>query len=95
MPVLMIHESPGGTREQYEEVGRRLTDGKGLNSLESWPAEGVLSHVAGPTDSGWRVIDVWESEEAFQRFGATIGPILEEVGFAGEPKLFPIENFVK
>lgn len=52
-------------------------------------------HVAGPTDGGWRVIDVWESEEAFQRFGAIIAPILQEVGMPGEPKFFPIDNFVK
>jgi len=38
---------------------------------------------------------VWESEEAFQRFGEVIGLILEDVGFAGEPRLFPIQNFVK
>ncbi len=57
----MIHDSPGGTREQYEEVGRRLTDGRGLDSLEAWPVEGILSHAAGPTDDGWRVIDVWPS----------------------------------
>ena len=90
----MIHDSPGGTREQYEEVGKRLTNGRGLDSLAAWPAEGILSHVAGPTDNGWRVIDVWESEEAFQSFGSTIGPILQDVGFPGEPKLYPIHNFV-
>ena len=90
----MIHDSPGGTREQYEEVGRRLTDGRGLNSLEAWPVEGILFHAAGPTELGWRVIDVWESEEAFQSFGSTIGPILQDVGFPGEPKLYPIHNFV-
>ena len=56
---------------------------------------GFCPHCAGPTDDGWRVIDVWESEEAFQRFGEVIGLILEDVGFAGEPRLFPIQNFVK
>ena len=94
MPVLMIYDSPGGTREQYEEVSQKLTDGRGFTSLEDWPAEGLLSHVAGPTDNGWRVIDVWESEEAFQRFGATIGPVLQEVGMPGEPKFHEVHNFV-
>jgi hypothetical protein len=95
MPVLMVHDSPGGTQEQYDQVGARLTDGRGLNSLSDWPADGILSHAAGPTENGFRVVDVWESEEAFQRFGAVIGPILGEVGFAGEPQLFPLHNFVK
>lgn len=95
MPVLMVHESPGVTREQYEQVGARLTDGRGLNSLSDWPVDGILSHAAGPTDDGWRVIDVWESEEAFQRFGEVIGPILQDVGFPGEPKVSELHNFQK
>jgi len=95
MPILMIHESPGGTREQYQEVGARLTGGSALNSLSDWPREGILSHAAGPTEDGWRVVDVWESEEAFQRFGEVIGPILQEVGLPGVPQTFPLENFVK
>jgi len=94
MPVLMVHDSTGGTREQYEAVADRLTGGRGLNSLEAWPVQGILSHVAAPTADGWRVIDLWESEQAFQRFGEVIGPVLEEVGFAGEPKLFPVHNYV-
>lgn len=95
MPILMIHDSPGGTKEQYEEVGARLTDGRSLDSLADWPGGGILSHVSGPTDTGWRVVDVWESKEAFERFGAVIGPILQEVGFPGEPRLFEVHNFVK
>lgn len=92
--VLMVHDSPGGTQEQYDQVGARLAKSGGFNSLNDWP-EGILSHAAGPTDDGWRVVDVWESEEAFQRFGEVIGPVLQEVGFPGEPKLFPLHNFVK
>jgi hypothetical protein len=95
MPVLMVHDSPGGTREQYDEVVRRLTDGREMQSLSDWPVEGILAHCAGPSEAGWRVIDVWESEEAFQRFGETIGPLLAASGMAGEPRLFPLEKFVK
>ena len=94
MPVVMIHHSPGGTQEQYEAVARRLTDGRGLGSLEQWPVEGILSHVAGPTDDGWQVVDVWESEEAFQRFGELIGPLLQEEGMPGVPRLIQAHAFV-
>ena len=95
MPVLMVHDSPGGTQEQYDQVAARLTDGRGLKSLCDWSAGGILSHAAGPTEIGFRVVDVWESEEAFQRFAGTIGPVLREVGFPGEPQIFPLHNFVK
>ena len=70
-------------RRSRAELAQRLVDG------------GILSHAAGPTDDGWRVVDVWESEEAFQRFGQVIGPILQEVGMPGQPQLFPLDNFVK
>jgi hypothetical protein len=29
---------------------------------------GLILHVAGPTDEGFRIIDVWESEASWQRF---------------------------
>ena len=29
---------------------------------------GLLIHAAGPTDEGFRMIDVWESKAAFDRF---------------------------
>lgn len=95
MPVVMVHNSPGGTREQYDEVAAKLSDGRGLDSLDAWPVDGILAHVAGPTDDGWCVVDVWESEEAFRRFGEVIGPELAKVGFPGEPRLFPVHNFAK
>ncbi len=95
MPIVMVHDSPGGTREQYEQVGARLTDGHGFNSLSDWPVAGILSHTAGPTDDGWCVIDVWESEEAFQRFGEVIGPVLQELDYPGQPRIFEVHNFVK
>jgi len=31
VPILIVHDSPGGTKEQYEQVGDRLTDGRGLS----------------------------------------------------------------
>jgi hypothetical protein len=94
MAVLMIHDSPGGTQEQYDQVARKLTDGRGLNSLSDWPVKGILLHTAGPTSSGWRVVDVWESEAAFQSMGDVLGPIAQEVGLPGEPQLFPLHNYV-
>ena len=46
---------------------------------------GALRHVAGPTEKGLRVVDVWESMDAFGRFAAEkIGPITARHGI-GEP----------
>ena len=48
----------------------------------------MLSHVAGPTPNGWRVVDVWETKEQFERFAQEkIGPISAEVGTPGPPQI--------
>ena len=42
--------------------------GRFAAGLESGPApKGLLVHVAGPTDEGIRIVEVWESEEAWAR----------------------------
>jgi hypothetical protein len=51
-------------------------------------------HVAGQSPQGFRVVDVWESEEACNRFGETLQPILKEVGIDDPPELYPAEVFV-
>ena len=95
MPIAVLHDIPGGTQEQYEQVAARLADGGSLDSLSDWPVDGILSHVAGPTENGWRVVDVWESEEAFQRFGEVLVPVLRELQMAGAPQILQVQNLVK
>jgi hypothetical protein len=93
--VVLVHQGPGLTRESYDETVRRLTDGKSrMESAADWPVEGLLSHAAGEAPGGFRVVDVWESEEAAQRFGETLGPILSEVGVEAEPEMYPAHTFV-
>jgi hypothetical protein len=59
--VGVLMEFPGVTREQYDQLVQDLD--------LSGPPEGELIHVCGPTsDGGWRTVDVWESQEAFERF---------------------------
>jgi hypothetical protein len=49
------------TWEQYERVAAPTVEP---------PPEGLILHVAGPTDEGFRIIDVWESKQAWERFRA-------------------------
>ena|SRR6187397_1085700 len=37
-------------------------------ALEGPTPVGLILHAAGPTDEGFRIIGVWESEDAWQRF---------------------------
>jgi hypothetical protein len=95
VPVVAVFQAPSLTQELYEESVRRLTDGKDrLESPADWPVEGLLAHVAGQGDSGFRVVDVWESEDAFRRFGETLMPILQEIGVEGQPEIYPTHTFV-
>ena|SRR5215216_3770265 len=95
MPVVAVFHVPGFTQERYEESVRRLTDGKSrLESPADWPVQGLLAHVAGEGANGFRVVDVWESEEAFGRFGETLIPILQEIGVEGQPEVYQAHTFV-
>jgi len=92
MPVVIIHE--GLTQEQYEEVVRKMTGKERMESPSDWPAEGLLVHATGQGASGFRVVDVWESEEAWNRFGDALGPLLQEVGIEAQPEVYPAHTFV-
>jgi hypothetical protein len=50
--------------------------------------------VAGPAPNGFRVLDVWQSEESFRKFGETLLPILQSIGVDGQPEIYPSHTFV-
>ena len=91
----MVLISPPFTQEQYETTLRLLTGGGNrVESPADWPVEGLLAHIAGQGESTFRVVDVWESEEALDRFAEIIGPILREAGVEGEPEVYPVHTFI-
>ena len=100
MAVVLVHQGPSITQEKYEAVAarvRKLTDGNGKSRMESpsdWPVAGLLVHAAGQGESGFRVVDVWESEEACNQFGESLAPILQEVGIDEQPEMYPAHTFV-
>ena len=59
--------------ETYEPLGKAL-----VNPVPS----GLLLHVAGPTDEGYRVIDVWATREDWERFRALRNEILDAATLA-------------
>ena len=91
MAIAMLVDNPKGSPELYERIRKQL-------DLQE-PAGGIL-HVAGPSPSGgWRVIEVFESEEDAGRFlEQRFGPALEALGFAGprpEPQFWPVHSYLK
>jgi hypothetical protein len=70
------------------ELGLALVD----DSAPGWP-DGIVSHVAGSrADGGLTVVDVWESQAAFDRFMADrLQPAFEAVGGVPQPAVVPFE----
>lgn len=94
MSVVLIHHGPSFTREKYEEIVRKLTGKTRMESASDWPIEGLLVHAAGDSPQGFRVVDVWESEDACNRFGEVLAPILQEVGVEVQPEIYQAHTFV-
>jgi hypothetical protein len=94
MPVVLVHQGPSLTQERYEEVIRRMTGKARMEKPSDWPVGGLLVHAAGQGPNGFRVVDVWETEDAAHRFGDVLGPHLEAVGITEQPDLYTAHTFV-
>jgi hypothetical protein len=93
VPVVLVFE--GITQEQYEESVRRLTGGKSrMQSPADWPVDGLLAHIPGQGEKVFRVVDVWESQDALDRFAEQLMPILEDIGVEGRPEIYPAHTYV-
>ena len=95
MAIMAIHQVPSLTQERYEEVVRRLTNGKSrLESPADLPFEGLLVHVAAQTDDGFVIFDVFESQEAVERFNEAMKTIPRDVGIEEPPTFYPAHTFI-
>ncbi|WP_042380987.1 hypothetical protein [Streptacidiphilus melanogenes] len=96
MAIIIVFDIPGGTQAQYEQVTNEMTGGRGLvRKRNDWPVPGLISHAAGPSPTGWIVTDVWESEEAFQKFGEKLAPLMRAAGMPmGQPTIYEAFNVV-
>jgi hypothetical protein len=85
-------EFSGATLDQYDRVIQKMGFTPGGSG-----APGGLFHWVTKTADGFRVIDVWESRQQFERFSKEkIGPLAAEVGFPGQPRItfFEVHNFL-
>jgi hypothetical protein len=76
--------------DQYDEATRQLEEaGAGA-------PEGQLHHVAIDLDGRIGIFDLWESQEAFEAFGATLMPILASLEVnPGTPTVAQVHNEIK
>jgi hypothetical protein len=61
----VVVEDVAASWEQYQ----RFAD-----ALAGPAPAGLVVHTAGPTDEGFRIVAVWESEQAWRRFAKQVRP---------------------
>jgi hypothetical protein len=91
MAVAVQMDFEGATLDQYDTICKSM----GLTPKGPGPA-GAISHFATKTDSGIRIIDVWESKEQYEKFAQTeIGPKSAEAGITAPPAMqfFEVHNY--
>ena len=90
MAVAMMVDNPEGSQEIYDRV-------RAVLGLER-PAGGIF-HLAGPSpNGGWRVIEVFESDEDARRFVERLKPAFEAVGVPAPPQppqFWPVHDYMK
>jgi len=90
MAFVLRATTPGFTAAKYDELVRKLeTAGAGT------PA-GRLYHVAFGDPANLRVSDIWETREAFDKFGETLLPFMHDLGI-GPPDIefFEVHNIIE
>jgi hypothetical protein len=94
MAIVLVHQGPDLTRESYDQVVRSMMGKDRAESPSDWPVPGLLVHAAGEGPNGFRVVDVWESEEAARQFGEKLTPHLRDAGITVEPEVYSAHAFV-
>ena len=90
MAVAVQVDVPGGTEQQYKQIVATIFP-------EGKLPEGWLLHLAGPTENGWRVLNVVPSREQFEAFAREqLLPATQQAGDA-TPQLtfFPVHRLIR
>ena len=88
MAVVMIMENPNIGTDMYDAVNAKM-------DIAANPPEGLICHTAGVADGKFRIIDVWESKDHYDRFSKErLGPAIQEVSQGQAPQGGPpMEKF--
>lgn len=88
MPTVMLMEWAGVSQNQYNQTMKAL-------DLDTNPPAGGIFHVAGFTEGTLRVLDIWESQQAFEQFQRDrLTAAVQKAGIGGQPKVqfYPAHN---
>jgi hypothetical protein len=88
--AIIVHFSPTGLdKSKYDVAISRLEQ-----AGEGSPA-GRLLHCVYDSGGAFKVLEVWDSQQSFERHGQVIMPILKSSGIdAGQPDVNPAHNMI-
>jgi hypothetical protein len=89
MTVVTTLDIKGLTEQEYRKIMDEL-------GVEARPEGGIYLHLTTPTDFGFRVVEVWDEKEGFDRFlEHRLAPASEAVGVEREMTITvtPLHNF--
>jgi len=92
MAILMISDASEDTLAHYDQVIKQL------EAAGQAHPPGRQFHVAARKGTGYLVSDVWDSQEALDRFMETLGPLLEQAGSRFEQQqtqILPVHDLIK
>ncbi len=94
MAIGVYFQPTGLTLEQFRQIDSKVGEYLQQNNLEA-PVGALHLSVFGD-DGQLAVFNVWESEEAFRKFGEVLMPILADVGIQNaEPQIVPIHRLAQ
>jgi len=90
MSFVLVFTPKGMTTAKYDECIHKL------KAAGAEHPQGRLHHFCYGDPNSLMVTDIWDSVENFEKFGATLVPILNELGVdPGQPAVQPIHNVIE
>jgi hypothetical protein len=90
MAVAVTIDIPGGNEQLYEQMIAKLFH-------EGKLPDGWQVHIAGPSENGWRVINVVPSQEQFEVFAREqlIPAVQQAEGVTPQLSFFPVYKLIR
>jgi len=89
MAIVLVFEAAGVTQAQYDQVLKEV-------SPDNKPPAGMLYHIAAPMADGWRVVEVWESQAAADKFfQEKLAQALPKANINVKPEVTQVHNIMK
>jgi quinol monooxygenase YgiN len=87
--VVMTMDVSGLTHKEFRAILNEM-------GVEARPEPGIYQHVSHPTEDGFRIIEIWESQRGFEEFSERrLKPAITKLGIQRKTTITfrPLHNF--